>query len=193
MYLGRVSEKTYRLGGDSVDHGQSSGRRQCDRRSGNRGFYQSHCQLLRAGDPGSPPLPLGSVWCPVWQDWPEQPGISESIRHADNQLISDYLSSLYSIVLRVFRQKIRKCVIECIGKLFVFCFLGPPLQHMQVPRLGVKWELQPLVYTTARATRDSRHICDPHHSSWLCWILNPLSEARDGTSILMDPSWVRLC
>ena len=26
--------------------------------------------------------------------------------------------------------------------LFIFCFLGPPLQHMEVPRLGVTLELQ---------------------------------------------------
>ena len=28
--------------------------------------------------------------------------------------------------------------------------------------------------------------CDLHHSSQQCWILNPLSEARDGTCVLMD-------
>ena len=38
--------------------------------------------------------------------------------------------------------------------LFIFCFLGPCLWHMEVPRLGVKSELLPLAYTTATATRD---------------------------------------
>ena len=31
---------------------------------------------------------------------------------------------------------------------------------------------------------------DLHCSLWQCWILNPMSEARDGTRILMDTSWV---
>ena len=33
-----------------------------------------------------------------------------------------------------------------------FCFLGPQLRHMEVPRLEVKWELQLPAYTTATAT-----------------------------------------
>ena len=41
-------------------------------------------------------------------------------------------------------------------------FLGPYLQHMEVPRLGVESELQLPVYTTA--TRDPIHVCDLHHS-----------------------------
>ena len=36
----------------------------------------------------------------------------------------------------------------------------------------------------------SELICDLHHSSQQRWILNPLSEARDQTRILMDPSQV---
>ena len=34
------------------------------------------------------------------------------------------------------------------------------------------------------------HICDLHHSSWQCRILNPLSESRDRTCILVDPSLI---
>ena len=33
-------------------------------------------------------------------------------------------------------------------------------------------------------------VCDLHHSLWQHWILNPLSEARDRTHILMDVNWV---
>ena len=62
---------------------------------------------------------------------------------------------------------------------FVFAFLGPHLRHMEVPRLGVESELQLSAYTTATATWDPSHICDLHHSSQQCQILNPQSQARD--------------
>ena len=61
---------------------------------------------------------------------------------------------------------------------FLF-FLGPHLQHMEVSRLGVEWELQLLAYTIATATQNSSHICNLHHSSGQHQILNPLSKARD--------------
>ena len=70
-------------------------------------------------------------------------------------------------------------------------FLGPQPQHMEVPMLGVELELLHLpAYTTATATPDPSRICDLRHSSWQCQILNPLSQARDQTCILMDTSWV---
>ena len=59
---------------------------------------------------------------------------------------------------------------------------------MEVPSLGVGSELQLPAYTTATATPDLSHICDLCCS--LRTILNPLSEARDGTHILMDTSQV---
>ena len=60
---------------------------------------------------------------------------------------------------------------------------------MEVPRLGVQSDLQLLAYSTATATWDLSTVCDLHHSSWQCQILNPLSKARDRTQILIDPSW----
>ena len=33
-------------------------------------------------------------------------------------------------------------------------------------------------------------VCDLHHSSQQCWILNPLSEAKDWACILMDTSQI---
>ena len=74
-----------------------------------------------------------------------------------------------------------------------FCFLGLHLQHMEVPRLGVRLELQLPVYTTATATPDLNGICDLHHSSHQCQNLNPVSEARDQICILMDTSLARYC
>ena len=61
---------------------------------------------------------------------------------------------------------------------------------MEVPRLGVQSELQLLAYTTATAMPDLSSVFSLHFSSWLCWILNQLSEARVQTGILMDSSWV---
>ena len=50
--------------------------------------------------------------------------------------------------------------------MFSFCFLGPLLQHMEVPRLGVTSELQLPAYTTTTAMQDPSCVCDLHHSSW---------------------------
>ena len=55
------------------------------------------------------------------------------------------------------------------------------VRHMEVPRLACESELQLQDYTTATAMPDPSRICDPHHSSRQCGILNPLSEVRDGT------------
>ena len=53
---------------------------------------------------------------------------------------------------------------SCVCVLCFFAFLGPHLWHLEVPRLGVESELQ---------------------LPQQCRIFNPLSEARDGTHILM--------
>ena len=59
-----------------------------------------------------------------------------------------------------------------------------------VPQLGVESELQLPAYTTATARWDLSRVCNLCHNSQQCQILNPLSEARDRTCILMDTSWV---
>ena len=46
---------------------------------------------------------------------------------------------------------------------------------------------------TATATQDPSYICDLHHNSWQCWILNPLIKARDQICVLMDASLIRFC
>ena len=74
---------------------------------------------------------------------------------------------------------------------FFFFFLGSHPQHMEVPRLGVKLELQ--LPATATATQDASGIFDLHCSSQQHRILNPLSKARDRTLILMDTSGIHFC
>ena len=64
---------------------------------------------------------------------------------------------------------------------------------MEVPRLGVKSELQLLAYATATATRDPIHVCELHHRSQQCQIPCPLSKARDQTHLLMDMSLIHFC
>ena len=72
-------------------------------------------------------------------------------------------------------------------------FSGPYLQHMQVPRPGVEYKLQLQVYAIATAMPDLSHICYLCHSSRQCQILNPLSEAKDRTLVLVDTGWFRYC
>ena len=52
------------------------------------------------------------------------------------------------------------------------------LWHKEVPRLGVKLELQLPAYTTTIAMLDPSIICDLHHSSQQHQILIPLRKAR---------------
>ena len=73
------------------------------------------------------------------------------------------------------------------------CFLGPHLPHMEVPRLGVKSELPLPAYARATAAQVPSHICDIHHISRQCQILNPLSGARDQTCNLRVASCIRFC
>ena len=69
---------------------------------------------------------------------------------------------------------------------FFFFILGLHLQHMEVPRLGVRLELQLPTYAIATATPDPSHVCDLQHSSQQRQILNPWSRVRDQTHVLTD-------
>ena len=60
---------------------------------------------------------------------------------------------------------------------------------MEVPRLGVKSDLQLPAYTTATAMPDLS-ITTAHGN---VGILNPLSGARDQNHVLMDTSQVHDC
>ena len=84
--------------------------------------------------------------------------------------------------------------------LFAFFFLGPYLWHMEVPRLGVEWELQLPACVTAGATQDPSCICTLLRSVQQCqthWvnphppyqILSLLSHSRNSqaTFLMMKP------
>ena len=60
---------------------------------------------------------------------------------------------------------------------------------MEVSRLGVELELQLLACATA--TQDLSRICDLYCSSQQHQILNPLSDARDGTCVLVNTGQIR--
>ena len=60
-----------------------------------------------------------------------------------------------------------------------FSFLWPHLQHMEIPGIGVKQELQLQSYTTTTAKLDPSYIYDLYHSLQQCQILKPPSEGRD--------------
>ena len=72
-------------------------------------------------------------------------------------------------------------------------FLGLFSWHMKVSRIGVKSALSPPTYTRATAMQDLSHVCNLHHSSWQCQILNPLRKVRDQTCLLIDTSQIPFC
>ena len=89
----------------------------------------------------------------------------------------------------------------CIGffffGLFFFClFRAAPTAHGGSQATGPIGAVA-TAYTTAMW--DLSRSCDLHHCSWQCWILNPLSEARDQTnphphgcqlgSLTAEPQW----
>ena len=85
-------------------------------------------------------------------------------------------------------EKIFNILSMCMILATHFFFLRPHLWHMEVPRLGVKLELQMQAYATASATPDPSCICDLHHSLQQHLILYQMSKARDQTCILIHTS-----
>ena len=75
--------------------------------------------------------------------------------------------------------KLGKLYLKPSASLFLFLLLGLHLQHMEVPRLWVELELQLPAIATTTAMQDPIHVCNLHHSSWQCQILNQLNKARD--------------
>ena len=74
-------------------------------------------------------------------------------------------------------------------RLCLFILSGLTLKKSkEVPMLGVKLELQLLVYTTVTVMWDKTCICNLQHSSWQHQVPNTLSKAKDQTRILKDAS-----
>ena len=69
---------------------------------------------------------------------------------------------------------ILKLALNMASFFVLFCLFKLNPWHMEVRRLGVQSELQVPAYARATATPDPSHVCNPHHSSQQCWILNPL-------------------
>ena len=63
------------------------------------------------------------------------------------------------------------------------------MQHIEVPRLRVKLELQWLAYTTVTTMQEPRRIRSLYRILQKR-IPNPLSKTRDQTHILMDTSQI---
>ena len=97
----------------------------------------------------------------------------------------------YSTVTQLYHK--RQYFFSLCQQIFAFFFLlfRAALAAYEVPGLGVESELLLPAYTTATVTWDLSCIYNPHHSSRQHQILNLLSEARDWTHILVDPSQVR--
>ena len=68
------------------------------------------------------------------------------------------------IFFYILSKQAKSCQICGVFLFLFFCFLGPYLWHAEVPRLGVKSELQLLAYTIATAMQDPRCTCALHHS-----------------------------
>ena len=73
---------------------------------------------------------------------------------------------------------------------FAFCLLGATL--MAYGGFQVRGRIRAVaagLWHHNQSTLDLSCVCDLHHSSQQCRILNPQSKASDWTRVLMDTSW----
>ena len=93
------------------------------------------------------------------------------------------------------RARLSACLFP-LSRLFFFfglLFRAAPTAHGS-SQTWVELELQLAAYAPATATVGLSCICDLHHSSRQCWILNLLSRDRDPTCLLVgfistEPRW----
>ena len=70
---------------------------------------------------------------------------------------------------------------------FFFCiFRAMPIAYRGSQAKGRIGAVATSLHHSHTATPDPSHVCNLHHSSWQCRILNPLDEARARTHIFMD-------
>ena len=75
----------------------------------------------------------------------------------------------------------------CGCHVFFFFFRASPVAYGSSPARGqIGASVASLRHSHTRSEPLS-HVCNLHHSSWQCWILTPLSEARDQTHNLWFP------
>ena len=120
-------------------------------------------------------------------------GLRHGLDLALLRLLAWELACALGAALKKIKKKKKILSVYLSFKVFFCCFLGPHLQHMEVPRLGVESKLQLSPYATTTETWDPSLICDLHDSSEQYWIPDPLSKAMDQTQILMDTSWICFC
>ena len=75
----------------------------------------------------------------------------------------------------------------CLFFFFFGIFRAAPMECGGSQARGLIGGVVP-AYATATVSPDLSRVCNLHHSSWQCQILNPMSEARDWTCNLMVPS-----
>ena len=128
---------------------------------------------------------------------PDPQPIEQGQDRTHNLMVPSWIRFCYATIEHLFNELII-CISSSVRCLFMsfahffflFFSLGSCLPHMEVPRLGVELELQLPAYATATATWDPSYVCNLHHSSQQCQILNPLSKTKDRTCNLMVPSWI---
>ena len=107
-----------------------------------------------------------------------------SLQHAQDQ------HRIYNLPAFFSNTDLRQKTVEKAETFFFLVFLGLHPRHMEVPRLGVKSELQLPAYNTATATPDPTRVCNLHHSSRQRRVLKPLSKDRNLTCVRMDASQI---
>ena len=70
-------------------------------------------------------------------------------------------------------------LVSCLFYLFIYLFIFRVTPVAYGSSIGVKLELQLPAYATVVAMPDPSCVCDLHHSSPQCQILNPLSKTMD--------------